>query len=167
MMLALLLLLALSIAYSEPVCFVASKRARSIDLSAIARSGVRTHIYEDALRTDAGAGCANTTSNDIDCCACIEDILGFIDLDGCGHLYIDWDTLDVTFTLTLNDTVLFESTFGFDAAPELCTTLWGINICASFENMKLEDWTFEGCLHVVIDYKTDINLGCWSLSRDE
>ena len=165
-MLAVLLLLALGLSFSEPVCFTAKKNVSSIDLSAVAKSGLKTYHYENALRSESGAGCANTSNNDIDCCACIEDVLGFIDLDGCAHLYIDWDTLDVTFSLTLNDTVLFESTFGLNTAPELCTTLWGINICVYFEDMKLRNWTFEGCLHLIIDNSLDINLGCWSLSKD-
>lgn len=165
-MLVVLLLLALGLAYSEPTCFTAKKNARSIDLSAVANSGLHTYRYENSLKTDSGAGCANVTRNDIDCCACIENILGFIDLDGCAHLYIDWDSLNVTFSLTLNGTILFESTFGLNTPPELCTTIWGLDICVYFEDMRLRNWTFEGCLHLIIDNSIDINLGCWSLSRD-
>lgn len=163
MIATLLFLLALSIASAHKktntaVCLTAVDGARRIDLS---------HLTPDLTGVDTGAGCSNTSDNTVECCACVDDILGFIDLDGCADLVIDWDELNVTFKLTLNGTVLFESTFGFDTAPELCTDLWGLHFCVYFEDMELKNWTFEGCLHLIIDYGIDINLGCWSISKPE
>ena len=164
MIASLLLLLGLAAASSHrrvqnsAVCLTALKEANSIDLS---------HFTPKETGIDTGAGCSNTSNNTVECCACLDDLLGFIDLDGCADLIIDWDELNVTFRLTLNSTILFESTFGFDTAPELCTDIWGLHICVYFEDMRLRDWTFEGCLHLIIDYSLDINLGCWSISKPE
>ena len=92
-------------------------------------------------------------------------MVGFIDIDGCATMQIDWDTLDITLQLTLNGTILFETTFGFDYPPELCTDIWGVHICVILEDMKLKNWEFTGCLHVTVD-NVDINFGCWDIKRD-
>ena len=133
----------------------------------VQENSVCKYVSARANEIDTGAGCSNTSDNDIQCCACLDNVVGFIDLDGCANIYIDWDTLDVTFSLTLNGTILFESTFGIDHAPELCTDIWGVNICVELENLDLQDWEFTGCLHVIVDHKVDINFGCWDLKRDE
>lgn len=155
-MFVILLLLAVALA-NDAICLTAKRNAKFVDLS---------KMTPELTGVDTGAGCSNKSNNEIECCACLDDLLGFIDLDGCADIELDWDTLDVTFRLTFNGTVLFESTFGFDSAPELCTDIWGIHICASFEDISLQNWTFEGCLHITIDYKLDINMGCWSLSKE-
>ena len=130
-------------------------------------NSVCKYVSAYASAIDSGAGCSNKSDNEIQCCACLDNVLGFIDLDGCADLTIDWDELDITLSLELNDTVLFESTFGFDSAPELCTDLWGIHICVYLDNLDLHDWEFTGCLHVIIDNQVDINFGCWDLKRED
>ena len=133
----------------------------------VQENSVCKYVSARATDIETGAGCSNTGDNIIDCCACVDNVIGFIDLDGCATLEIDWDTLDVTLSLELNDTVLFETTFGFDSAPSLCTDLWGIHICVDLENLDLHNWEFTGCLHVIIDNKVDINFGCWDIKKDD
>lgn len=115
---------------------------------------------------DCDTGCNNYNSNEIQCCTCIDNIIGFIDIDGCADIYIDWDDLDIEFVLELNDTVLFDTEFGFDHPPELCIDIWGTNYCVDFEDMNIQNGVFTGCLHLVIDNDLDINFGCWRLEND-
>lgn len=132
----------------------------------VQENSVCKYVSSKASSIDTGAGCSNKSDDTVECCGCVDNILGFIDLDGCAVMLIDWDNLNITFELTLNDTILFESTFGFNTAPALCTTLWGVDICVEFENIELQNWEFTGCLHLIIDNKTDINFGCWDIKRE-
>lgn len=112
-------------------------------------------------------GCENISNNEISCCTCNEDVIGFIDLDGCAIIDLDWDELDIDFTLELNNTILFETTFGFNHPPELCIDIWGMEICALLEDLSLLNNEFTGCLHLLVNENLDINLGCWDLKREE
>ena len=116
--------------------------------------------------SEAGAGCNNDTDNQIECCAGFEEDIWIFDVKtiACADIEIDWDTLDVTVALSINDVVLFESTFGIDSPPELCTDWMGCHICLGLTDMKLEDWVFTGCVSITIDNK-EIDLGCWDTSK--
>ena len=113
------------------------------------------------------AGCTDV-NNDIECCFGTDvDLYVFdIKLHGCADLSINWDTLDVDLELTLNDTVLFDTTFGLDRPPELCTDIWGLHVCLGLTDLMLDDWTFSGCLSVIINDSKTIDLGCFSTSKD-
>ena len=111
-------------------------------------------------------GCENISNNEITCCTCNEDAIGFVDLDGCAVIDFDWEEMDIDFSLELNNTVLFETTFGLDHPPELCIDVWGVHLCAGFEDMLLINDEFTGCLHLSIN-EIDINLGCWDLVREK
>eukprot|EP00766_Chilomastix_caulleryi_P000074 gnl/Chilomastix_caulleri/1068.p1 GENE.gnl/Chilomastix_caulleri/1068~~gnl/Chilomastix_caulleri/1068.p1 ORF type:complete len:92 (+),score=11.73 gnl/Chilomastix_caulleri/1068:92-367(+) len=56
------------------------------------------------------SGCQEV--NNIASCCAYENI-GFIEINACANIEIDWTTLDITFSLTLNGVVLFDTTFGF------------------------------------------------------
>ena len=111
-------------------------------------------------------GCTNE-DNEVSCCIGETDILGWLDLVGCADLIIDWDNLDITLELELNNTVLFETTFGFDTPPELCTDIWGLNICLKLEDMDFDDWNLSGCLDLVIDNSIEVPMGCFDTSKSE
>lgn len=115
---------------------------------------------------DAGAGCNNHTDNEIECCAGFEEDIWIFDVKtvACANIMIDWDTLNVEVQLVLNDVILFESTFGIDYPPELCTDFMGSHICLGLTDMNLEDWRFTGCVSIIVDYK-EIPLGCWDTSK--
>ena len=106
-------------------------------------------------------GCNNSKTDEIQCCVYDDDIIGFIDIDACAVLDIDWDNLNITAMLELNGVVLFESTFGFDTPPELCTDFKGSNICLKFYNIDLINGELSGCLGIKID-NIEIPLGCFS-----
>lgn len=123
--------------------------------------------FNDFISTsdiDYGYGCNNSIENSVECCACVDP--GWLKFDGCADISIDWNDLDITLVLTLNDTILFDTTFGLDAPPALCADIWGVHICLKLEDLKLEDWEFTGCVHVTID-SIDINFGCFDLKKDE
>lgn len=96
--------------------------------------------------------------NFIQCCT--EAELGFINLDGCADMILDWDDLDITLQLELNGVVLFDTTFGFDRQPELCVDVWGVNICLLLDNLDLDDWKMSGCLDLVVN-DVVVPLGCF------
>lgn len=116
--------------------------------------------------SEAGAGCNNNTDNEIECCAGFEEELWIFDVKtvACANIVLDWDTLNVDLQLVLNDVILFESTFGIDNPPELCTDWMGCHICLGLTDMNLEDWRFTGCVSITVDNK-EIPLGCWDTSK--
>ena len=122
--------------------------------------------FADNTVTDAGAGCNNETDNEIECCAGFEEELWIFDVKtvACADIQIDWDTLDIELALSVNDVVLFDTSFGLDNPPALCTDWLGAHICLGLTDLHLEDWRFTGCVSVIIDGK-DIDLGCWDTSR--
>lgn len=107
-------------------------------------------------------GCQEV-NNVASCCAYEE--IGFITLDACANIEVDWTTLDIIFSLTLNDVVLFETTFGFDTPPALCADIFGMNVCVAFTNMNLTDWVLNGCISLIIDNSKVIELGCFTLGQ--
>ena len=109
-------------------------------------------------------GCNNHSSNEIQCCVDIEDILGFMRVDACADLFIDWENLNMTAALELNDVILFESTFGFDYPPELCTDCFGARICMNIYDMMLKNGELSGCVGIKID-NIQIELGCFSTEQ--
>ena len=82
-------------------------------------------------------------------------------------MIIDWDNLDITLELELNNTVIFEVTFGFDTPPAICTDIWGVNIFLKLEDMNFDDWNLSGCLDLIIDNSTDVSMGCFETSKVE
>ena len=116
---------------------------------------------------EAGAGCINHTNNEIECCAGFEDEIWIFDVRtvACAYLDINWDELNITLTLELNDVILFESTFGFDTAPELCTDFMGTHICLGLTDMKFDEWNLSGCISLTLDYNKEIDLGCFDTSK--
>lgn len=116
---------------------------------------------------DAGAGCINTTDNEIQCCAGFEEDIWIFDVKtvACAYVDIDWEELNMTLTLELNDVILFESTFGFDTPPELCATWNGTDICLGITDMKFEDWNLSGCISIILDSTKEIELGCFDTSK--
>ena len=119
-------------------------------------------LATDVPTTVKDAGCQEI--NNVASCCAYEDI-GFINIDACANIEIDWTTLDITFSLTLNGVVLFDTTFGFDTPPALCADIFGMNICVGFTNMDLTDWVLSGCISLVIDGKKSIELGCFTLGQ--
>ena len=107
-------------------------------------------------------GCQEV-NNVASCCAYEE--IGFITLDACANIEIDWTTLDITFSLTLNGVVLFDTTFGFDTPPALCADIFGMNVCVAFTDMDLTDWVLNGCISLVIDSSKVVELGCFTLGQ--
>ena len=116
--------------------------------------------------TDAGAGCNNKKDNTIECCAGFDEELWIFEFTqtACADVVIDWESLDVTLVLSLDNTVLFYSTFGLDNPPELCTTWKGLDVCIELTDLDLDNWRFTGCLTVKVNDK-EIDLGCWDTSR--
>ena len=116
---------------------------------------------EDVEAVEAEVGCVDK-DNIISCCIC-QDI-GFINLDGCADIIINWDTLDLTLELTLNGVVLFETTFGFDKAPMLCADIWGSHICLQLDDLNLDNWELSGCLNLIID-DIVVPMGCFDTEK--
>ena len=121
-----------------------------------------------AQQTDAtfDSGCNNKTSNEIQCCVNIDEVIGFINIDGCADLIIDWDNLNITLALELNDVILFESTFGWNTPPELCTDIWGLHICLKLEDMTLKEGDLHGCLYLNID-NLQVEMGCFDIGQED
>ena len=111
------------------------------------------------------AGCSNE-DNTVSCCF-DEDLLGFIDINGCAELTFDFETLDVTIDLVLNSKVLFETTFGLDTQPELCVdNVFGLEkICIGLTDLKLDDFVLSGCLSLIFNDKKDVEIGCFELGK--
>ena len=118
---------------------------------------------------DAGAGCNNSSDNQIECCAGFDEQILFwdVELKACADLKLDWSTGEIELDLTVNDIVLFDTEFGVDHAPELCADLFGFNICLALTNLDLSDWEFKGCVAIVLNDEKEIDLGCWDLGKDD
>lgn len=109
-------------------------------------------------------GCNNYNDDEIQCCVYDDEILGFINIDGCVDLIIEWESLDITLALELNDVILFESTFGLDSPPALCTDFMGMNICLDLYDMDLVNGTLSGCVGLYID-TVNVPLGCFEIDN--
>ena len=110
-------------------------------------------------------GCTDN-NNEVSCCIGETEILNWINIVGCADLIIDWDNLNITLQLELNNTVLFETTFGFNTPPEICTDIWGLYICLLLNDIDFDDWNLSGCLDLIIDYSIDVPMGCFDTSKD-
>ena len=119
--------------------------------------------------TDAGAGCNNNSDNQIQCCAGFDEQILFwdVELKACADLILDWNSGDIELELTINDVVLFDTTFGVDHAPELCASIFGFDVCLALTELDLSDWEFKGCIAIVLNDEKEIDLGCWDLGKDE
>ena len=117
---------------------------------------------------DANASCENT-DNVISCCAGIEEeILIFdIDLEACADITLDWDSLSISLDLTVNNTTLISTEFGVGSEPEICATLGPMEICLGLTDLELDDWNFSGCVSIIINDSNTIDLGCWSIGKED
>lgn len=109
---------------------------------------------------DFSYGCNNYNDDEIQCCVYEDEIIGFINLDGCADIIIDWNRMNITLALELNGTTLFETTFGFDSPPILCTDFMGSRVCLDIYDMDLINGVLSGCLELRIDEKK-VPLGCF------
>ena len=113
--------------------------------------------------------CTNK-KNVISCCLDVDEEISIfeLDLDFCADLTIDWKKGGVELDLMVNDTVLFDTSFSLNHAPEICGEIYGIEICAALSNLEFDNWNFSGCLDLELikdDVKKDITIGCWDTSR--
>eukprot|EP00766_Chilomastix_caulleryi_P006146 gnl/Chilomastix_caulleri/81.p1 GENE.gnl/Chilomastix_caulleri/81~~gnl/Chilomastix_caulleri/81.p1 ORF type:complete len:160 (+),score=24.07 gnl/Chilomastix_caulleri/81:68-481(+) len=119
-------------------------------------------VFTNEVETiKAETGCVDQ-DNVISCCIC--ENIGFINLDGCADIIVDWENLNITLQLTLNNVVLFETTFGFDTAPMLCADIWGSHICLELVNLNLDNWELTGCLDLIID-NIRVPMGCFDTTK--
>lgn len=122
-----------------------------------------TRIEKEISWIEVSDGCINTYDNLVECGVCL-DLWGWINIDISAEIYIDWELLDITLDIDLNNVPLFETTFGLNYPPYLCAEFSGMDICVGLNELKLQEWGLSGCLEITID-GLHITLGCFELNK--